>query len=315
MKNTTRILAIILAAMTAISLSACGGEGDETTTASVTTDAVTDATTTEAAETAPAEPESTVTWKYEDGTLTFSGIGKMPDYISAHSVPWDRYRSEIETIIIEDGVESISRGVFATHKSLKSVTISETVTSIGEVAFSNCTALTSVEIPESVTFIDEMVFSNCTSLTTVKLYANADLRYNIFNRCDAITDFTVGDNYVYEDGILYSKDMTVLIACLDKNITEANIRNGVIFIGDRAFDKRLNLTSVTIPDTVTEIGKYAFANCYKLETATIPSSVTKINDSAFEYDAKLTATIDNSKENVTLGEYAFAQNATVIWAE
>ena len=313
MKKTTRILTAILAAMTAMSLSACGGEVEETTEAAIETTVLAEPET--EAETEPEAPESTVDWKYEDGTLTFSGKGRMPDYESSYTVPWDRYKAEIETIIIEDGVESISAGVFKAHKSLKYVTIPDSVVSIEERAFVTCTALTAVEIPASVTYIGEFAFANCKALTTVKLNAKADFTYNIFQNCTSITDVTVGDHYVYEEGILYSKDMTVIIACLDQNITTVDIRSGVTYIGDYAFRNHKNLATVIIPDTVTEIGSFAFANCYKLTSATIPSSVTVINKSAFEYDAKLTATIDNSKENVTLGECAFPQNATVIWAE
>ena len=314
MKNTKRTLAAILAAMTVFSLSACSGEVEETTEAVTDNTATSDSvTTTEAAETTAAEPEITVEWTFEDGTLTFSGDGLMCE--RNYLYPWDRYKYDIKTIIIEEGVENICSGAFRSCKNLTSVTLPKSLVSIEDYAFSSCSSLTSIEIPETVTFIGEGAFAHCKALTTVKLYANAELNTNIFERCDAITDVTVGDNYVYEDGILYSKDMTVIIACLDSNITTADIRSGVNFIGDYAFEKKPNLTSVTIPDTVTEIGTFAFANCYKLTSATIPSSVTSINRSAFEYNIKLTATIDNSEANVTLGEYAFAPNATVIYTK
>ena len=321
MKKITRINTSILAMTIVLTLSACGEQPEETTVPTTETTAEVTAEVTEsesAEEETTGEPENKITWKIEDGTLTIGGSGKMIKQSDVGmKYPWsDPIKApEVEKIVIEDGVENIGDSAFVAFKSCTSVTIPDSVVSIGKFAFSSCTALTSVEIPQSVTSIGEDAFAHCKALTTVKLNAKADFTYNIFQNCTSITDVTVGDHYVYEEGILYSKDMTVIIACLDQSITTADIPGGVTYIGDYAFRNHKNLATVIIPDTVTEIGSFAFANCYKLTSATIPSSVTAINKSAFEYDVKLTATIDNSKENVTLGEYAFAQNATVIYTK
>ena len=62
-----------------------------------------------------------LTWVFDEATatLTISGEGAMEDYASSSSVPWYSFRSEINNVVIEDGV-----------------------TSIGEPAFYNCSSLT-----------------------------------------------------------------------------------------------------------------------------------------------------------------------------
>lgn len=88
--------------------------------------------------------ESSVTWSYNTTThtLTISGTGPMMYYGSAqggdsqyHSTaPWSHFDSEIQKVIVEDGV-----------------------TYVGSYAFAYCTALTSVSLPASVTALGDYV--------------------------------------------------------------------------------------------------------------------------------------------------------------
>ena len=79
----------------------------------------------------------------EDGTLSISGTGNMPNY-GINQTPWYNDRNKIKEVVIEDGV-----------------------TSIGDRAFDCCTSLTSVEIPNSVTSIGESAFAWCQGLSSI----------------------------------------------------------------------------------------------------------------------------------------------------
>ena len=104
-----------------------------------------------------------LTWKFtsSDGTLTISGTGDMTNYSSREPAPWYSRCSEIEKVVIKDGVTSIGDCAFYGCSSLTSVTIPNSVTSIGVDAFLDCSSLTSVTIPNSVTSIGDGAFYYC----------------------------------------------------------------------------------------------------------------------------------------------------------
>lgn len=66
-----------------------------------------------------------------------------------------------------------------------------------------------------------------------------------------------------------------------KTITEITLPNGIVEIGERAFDECHALRAVNIPEGVAEIKSHTFADCFALENIVIPSSVKIIGDFAF----------------------------------
>jgi len=168
------------------------------------------------------------------------------------------FESRSLTSITMDSVTSIGNSAFR-NCSLTSVTIGSRVTSIGEYAFSGCTILTSATIPNSVTSIGGSVFSGCTILT-------------------AITVGTGNTEYTAENGILYNKNKTALVAYPTATGT---------FI---------------IPDSITSIGGGAFGGCTDLTGVNIPDSVTSIGGSAFNG----TALFNNQPDGVVyVGKWAY----------
>ena len=87
-------------------------------------------------------------WKAtNDGTLTISGSGAMPDYTATLLYdtdvrpPWLRIQNEIQAIVIEDGITYISEHSFYEMPNLKTVRMADSVTAIGKRAFGGCTNL------------------------------------------------------------------------------------------------------------------------------------------------------------------------------
>ena len=196
-----------------------------------------------------------VTYAYNSTTktLTIQGSGAMEDYNLYSSVPWYYYRTNIKTVIIEDGVTNIGNVAFYNCSGLTSVTIPNSVTSIAPGAFGNCTSLTSITIPNSVTSIETYAFEGCSGLTFVELH------------CAQI-------------GSWFSRK---------SSIKEVIIGNEVTSIGDEAFYNCSGLTSVTIPNSVTSIGNSAFYGCSGLTSVTIGSGIMKIDYYAFSCSPKL----------------------------
>ena len=66
-----------------------------------------------------------------------------------------------------------------------------------------------------------------------------------------------------------SEDGKTLIECLDKDIKEVIIPNGITKIGHRAFEDCTTLQSIDIPNSVTEIRKLAFWSCSSLQNINV----------------------------------------------
>jgi len=94
--------------------------------------------------------------------------------------------------------------------------------------------------------------------------------------------------YTVENGVLYNKNKTVLIAYpAGKADASFTILNSVTGIRESAFRGCINLANITMPNNFPAIGKNAFESCYSLTGITIPDSVTDIGESAFEACASL----------------------------
>ena len=176
----------------------------------------------------------------EDGTLTISGTGDMPDYFSVKA-PWYDNREEIKKVVITDGVTNIGRSAFNGCVNLISVTIPNSVASIGDYAFYNCYSLTSIKIPNSVTSIGMYAFYFCTGLTSVEIP-------------NSVT--SIGENAF----------------CDCSNLTSVTIGNSVMSIGKQAFDSCSSLTSLEIPNSVTSVGERAFLFCSRFTSITFKGS-------------------------------------------
>jgi hypothetical protein len=107
-----------------------------------------------------------LTWKLDNGKLTISGTGAMRDY---RWTPWFQSRESITSVVIEDGVTSISYCAFDWCSNLPSITIPNSVTYIGDGAFEGCSSITSITIPNGITSIGAYTFNYCEKLTSVTI--------------------------------------------------------------------------------------------------------------------------------------------------
>ena len=241
-----------------------------------------------------------LTWEVSNGTLTISGTGAMPDYYN-DDAPWYPYRFSIQSVVISDGVASIGNYTFSDCSSLTSITIPNSVTSIGDYAFYYCRSLTSIDIPNSVTSIGDGAFYVCNDLTSIVIPNSVtSIGDHAFAYCISLTSIEVNtgnNNYKSENGVLFNKAMTTLIAHPAGRRGGYAIPNSVTSIGNYAFYHCSSLTSIDIPNSVTSIGNHAFYGCRGLTSIEIPNSVTSIGDGAFGNCISLTSIEVNTGNN------------------
>ena len=100
-------------------------------------------------------------------------------------------RSNLITVNIEDGVQTIGASAFGGCTGLKNVTISNTVTQIGDNAFASCSELEEITIPGSVTRIGYS-FGGCTKLRNVTILNGVtQLSGGAFAGCPVLKTITI----------------------------------------------------------------------------------------------------------------------------
>jgi len=167
-----------------------------------------------------------------------------------------------------------------------------------------------VSIPAGVTSIEEGFFMGCSNLVSINVSSS-------------------NSKYASVDGVLLSKDKTVLVEFPAGQSGAYTIPGTVKKISIGAFASCKKVTSVTMPDSVTDLGKYAFnccegltkvvisknieviprdcfSNCSGLKSVTIPEGVKKIEESAFWGCSSLTkVTLPKSLDKKGIAQDAF----------
>jgi len=214
-------------------------------------------------------------------------------------------------VVIPEGVTSIGQSAFDENTSLNSINIPSSVTSIGPNAFFGATGLSSILIPEGVTSIGSNAFGGATGLSSILIPASVT-SIGTYAICEtAVTSITVDSanpNYASQDGVLFNKDLTTLIAYPSGNTsTSYVVPSSVTTIEDSSFYKSLFLKSIAIPNSVTSILSYAFSASPNLETVTFASGspITAINVETF-YGLPKLSSIELPANLISIGEWAFA---------
>lgn len=198
-------------------------------------------------------------------TLKLSGDGYMPN---GTDQSWQLVQQQkncyITELVIEDGIKSIMEGAFYGEEYLESVTLPDSIEFIGDSAFAD-TAITTVTLPKNLQDFDGTIF-NSQNIKEYKVHPE-------------------NQYFTAVDGVVYSKDMTELVAFPIGRYADGGANNFVIpgtvtKIGNYAF---LNCkhTSVKIPGNVKSIGMQAFAGNTALSTIEILNGVESIYDGAF----------------------------------
>lgn len=164
----------------------------------------------------------------------------------------------LTSVTIPRSVSVIGLGCFYECKNLTSVNFSNGVTKIEDASFYGCENLSSVKIPNSVTHIGERTFFGCRSLYSITIPNSViEIGENVFEQCDNLASINVDSGnpkYCSIDGVLFSKDKTLLI-CYPCNKKGAYvIPNGVTRTERSAFNNCRHLTSLTIPNSVIDVG-------------------------------------------------------------
>ena len=281
---------------------------------------------------------------YIDGTMVISGQGKVycSDWRGDYQ-PYKDYRTQVKTLIVEEGITSTSGGCFAHFYNLETVILPSSLPQINNNAFmsSFSSSITSITIPETVTSIGSYCYGfyygkGGTTFTdviienpNVKLPAN-NTAFNAGNNLVNLTLYSYGTNnnvsayaekygckYVnleaYKTGV-YSG---VEYMYYDGVLSLSAAQNDAIIAGEDApwNTEKNNVQKIVIESGITGISANAFKDYYNLESIEINNEIRFVGDGAFSTtescDRALTLALPRTVKSVGSGIFDGRQNVTL----
>ena len=206
----------------------------------------------------------------KDRAFEKSGLVRieLPDTVTTMGLDVFSKCPNLEFVKLPRNLEVIETGMFEKCAKLQSVVFPENVKVIGRLAFMWCDELQNFTLPESVETIGLQAFIDCESLTEVTIPANVTIiEQNSFSGCGKLRAIYVAEgNQAYQsvDGVLMTKDGTMVHTCPGAKEGTFVIPNGVTTIASLAFFDCQNLKRLVIPATLTTINERGFDFCDNL---------------------------------------------------
>ncbi|MCR5249301.1 MAG: leucine-rich repeat protein [Lachnospiraceae bacterium] len=176
-------------------------------------------------------------WTLDDeGLLTFSGSGDMPDYLADtlpgyEPTPWNAYKDSIVTVRLEEGVGCVGDYAFDVADAIQKVILADSVKRIGRSAFDQCLNLYAVELGSGLRSIDPYAFLNCDGMASITIPGRIKtISESAFSYCRL-------GRLVLEEGVQTIEGWAFQYA----NLTHVELPLSLKSIGDAAFRGNPNL--------------------------------------------------------------------------
>ena len=256
-------------------------------------------------------PGTSLAWSYAPttNTLTISGTGAIPDYLSYLQTPWAQagLNTLVKTLYVGAGVTRVGEYAFYNMPALTTLNLGTSVQTIGQYAFAYNTALTSVAFPVSVSGVENGAFTGCSSLNTatkanpsmVVLDTNTELKAALDRQygggtvtppvagTDASATFGVNNSLTW--AYTASRNRLMIYPTPTTGGTATNIAMPNFTATSPAPWASLNnsIAEVVISDDIISIGNYSFANMPYLQSVTLGTDIVTIGNYAFYNSIRL----------------------------
>lgn len=237
--------------------------------------------------------DGSIHWVLDDqGTLTVSGQGRVPNYYSGSGAPWKAgdLKAQIKKLVVEEGITYLGQFAFSDCVNLTAVSLPSTLEEIGQQVFQRCSGLLSVDIPDSVHAIGKWPFEGCTSLQSAHLPAGIGthsdvskriLPEGLFNGCTSLAAVNVPDGVTVIGPLAF---------CNCAALESIDLPNTVTSLGSNAFSGT-GLRSLILPDNITTIGEYALLGNTQLTTLKLPANLETLGNNVLNDSAVTELTI------------------------
>jgi len=155
-------------------------------------------------------------------------------------------------------------GAFENCTSLNTLLVENGVNSIGAYSFYGCTSLESVEVPNTSICVGEYAFANCSSLKEAIVYRGI-IENNAFENCTALESISI--RKVTDIGNSAFRNCPML--------SGVELPRTLISLGSNSFRDCIALTEIVVPDSTTSFGAYAFYGCAGITNAYISNNINE----------------------------------------
>ncbi|MCI9448876.1 MAG: leucine-rich repeat protein [Clostridiales bacterium] len=194
-----------------------------------------------------------VSWTFDNGTLTVSGEGDMTNYTTDLLAPWQKFAKEITSVVIEDGVTSVGAMSFYGCTAVASVRIPDSVVKIGSFAFMGCEDLTQVFIGNGVVTIGQSAFEACSSLTSIRLPSSLEtIDERAFSRCYELKGITIPESVTSLGKVCFAYDYA---------LSYADICSPIETLPFWCFYGCTSLMNLKLSDTIESLDENALYGC------------------------------------------------------
>lgn len=215
--------------------------------------------------------------------------------------------ANLKCLDIPDSVTEIGEVAFEFCLALNKVKLPDKLTILKQQAFGGGDHLKEIDIPASVKIIEENALGWSDSLEAIHLHDGLEvlddltqiktlkhvvipktvkkIASGIFRKSINMPEIKIDPENPYfctVDGLLYSKDKTVLIAVPYNEHKKIVIPEEVEIIRDFVFEGFKNLEEILLPESLKEIGHRAFEGCTSLKKVIFPKSLKSIDFRAFD---------------------------------
>lgn len=224
-------------------------------------------------------------------------------FVGGEQLPYFGFHTQLEKLILPSGISSIidedHETGFSDSEMLTELILPEGIKTLRGVM--NCPNLKELKIPQSVENIESFAFAGCSSIKNIRIPRNVKkIDGSSFADCH-VSRYEVepdNQNFVAKDGVIFSKDLTRLIAFpsyypdkeyvipqttkvigwgafMNSQIKRIEIPNSVEIIEGWSFQDSA-VSSLVIPDSVKVIGELAFRWCQNLKYIELSNNIAEI---------------------------------------
>lgn len=189
-----------------------------------------------------------LSWTLNNGTLTVTGSGPIPDYTTRAPAPWAQQADSIQRVVIGDGV-----------------------TAVGKMAFYCCANLNTVTLPASVKVLGEQAFAGCRKLAQINLLSVESIGRGCFYECMQLVNVVLGEK-------LHTIGDKAFYHCT--GLGGITIPASVTNFGSSVFTYCSALVYVRISAKLTVLPYWTFYGCDALWELYLPDEVQKVEENA-----------------------------------